>query len=100
MPGDTVGFPSLREGSTADAPPLGRWLASAWRLLLPYWMSEERWRARGLLALIIGIDVFNTYVGVRLSYWQRDYWDALAERNVAAFWNLMWVYPVIIVFWS
>ncbi|MDR2450369.1 MAG: ABC transporter ATP-binding protein/permease [Candidatus Accumulibacter sp.] len=84
----------------AVAPPLVRWLASAWRLLLPYWMSEDRWRARGLLALIIGIDIFNTYVGVRLSYWQRDYWDALAERHVAAFWDLMWVYPVIVTFWS
>ncbi|MDR2365408.1 MAG: ABC transporter ATP-binding protein/permease [Zoogloeaceae bacterium] len=91
--------PQPRQAMPA-APPLGRWLASAWRLLLPWWMSEERWRARGLLAIIIGIDLFNTYVGVRLSYWQRDYWDALAERDIAAFWDLMWVYPAIVIFWS
>ncbi|MDR0736986.1 MAG: ABC transporter ATP-binding protein/permease [Zoogloeaceae bacterium] len=97
---DASADPSPNPKPPAAAPPLGRWLASAWRLILPYWMSEDRWRARGLLALIIGIDMFNTYVGVRLSYWQRDYWDALAERNVAAFWDLMWVYPVIVTFWS
>ncbi|MDR0673839.1 MAG: ABC transporter ATP-binding protein/permease [Zoogloeaceae bacterium] len=100
MSGDPVTRRLARERPAAAAPPLGRWLASAWRLILPYWMSEERWRARGLLALIIGIDICNTYVGVRLSYWQRDYWDALAERDMAAFWKLMWVYPVIVIFWS
>jgi putative ATP-binding cassette transporter len=83
-----------------DAPSLAGWLASAWRLLLPYWVSEERWHARGLLVLIVGIDLLQTYTGVRLSYWQRDYWDALAERDVNAFWNLMWLYLIIVCFWS
>jgi putative ATP-binding cassette transporter len=83
-----------------EAPSLSRWLVSVWRLVLPYWVSEERWRARGLLATIIGLDIFRTYVGVRLSYWQRGYWDALAGRDVAAFWKLMGIYPVIIIFWS
>jgi putative ATP-binding cassette transporter len=76
------------------------WFASARRLLLPYWVSEDRWRGRGLLALIIGIDWARTYTGVRLSYWQRDYWDALAAHDIGAFWKLMWVYLVIVCFWS
>ncbi|MDR2789298.1 MAG: ABC transporter ATP-binding protein/permease [Candidatus Accumulibacter sp.] len=97
---DSVAIPPPREPSAAIAPPLGRWLASAWRLLLPYWVSEERWRARGLLALIIVIDWGQTYLSVRFSYWQRNYWDALAEHDAAAFWGLMWVYPAIVAFWS
>jgi putative ATP-binding cassette transporter len=76
------------------------WLTRAWRLLLPYWVSEDRWRGRGLLAIIIGVDLAQTYFSVRLSYWHRDYWDALETYNVGAFWNLLWVYIFIMSFWS
>jgi putative ATP-binding cassette transporter len=91
--------PSYTDGDAR--PQLTRaWFASARRLLLPYWVSEDRWRGRGLLALVIGIDWARTYTGVRLSYWQRNYWDALAAHDVNAFWKLMWVYLVIVCFWS
>ncbi|MDR1935249.1 MAG: ABC transporter ATP-binding protein/permease [Candidatus Accumulibacter sp.] len=89
--------------STAPASPRRSWrerAAAAWRLLLPYWVSEERWRARGLLALIIAIDGTRTYAGVQLSYWQRDYWDALAAYDLAAFWNLLWVFVIIVAVWA
>jgi putative ATP-binding cassette transporter len=76
------------------------WLAAAWRLILPYWVSEDRWRGRGLLALVIGIDLTRTYLSVRISYWYRDYWDALAAHDIDAFWNLVSMYLIIIIFWS
>ncbi|MDR2092007.1 MAG: ABC transporter ATP-binding protein/permease [Azoarcus sp.] len=76
------------------------WFVRAWRLILPYWVSEDRWRGRGLLAIIIGIDLAQTYFSVRLSYWHRNYWDALESHNVGAFWNLLWVYIFIMCFWS
>ncbi|MDR2626140.1 MAG: ABC transporter ATP-binding protein/permease [Zoogloeaceae bacterium] len=104
MSGESATLPaSLIQGlSTQDARRASwrEWLAAAWRLLQPYWVSEDRWRGRGLLALVIGIDLARTYLSVRISYWQRDYWDALAEHNLAAFWNLMWVYIVIIAILS
>lgn len=78
--------------------PLWRRLAPAWRLLKPYWVSEDRWRAWALLALIIATDLLRTYVAVRVTYWQRDYWDALAAHDVSAFWQLMWVFVFIICF--
>lgn len=84
----------------ATAEPLGKRLATAWRLLVPYWVSEDRWPGRALLALIIATDLLRTYVAVRVTYWQRDYWDALAAHDVGAFWQLMWVFLVIICFSS
>ncbi|MDR2678827.1 MAG: ABC transporter ATP-binding protein/permease [Zoogloeaceae bacterium] len=74
------------------------WFAAAWRLFLPYWVSEDRWRARGLLAIIVAIDLCGTYLAVRVSYWHRDYWDALAAHDVDAFWNLMWFFIAILCF--
>lgn len=94
---------SAADGSQAPpsaAEPLGKRLAAAWRLLVPYWVSEDRWPGRALLALIIATDLLRTYVAVRVTYWQRDYWDALAAHDVGAFWQLMWVFLVIICFSS
>ncbi|MDR2678826.1 MAG: ABC transporter ATP-binding protein/permease, partial [Zoogloeaceae bacterium] len=76
------------------------WLASAWRLILPYWVSREGRRGCWLLALIIGIDLMQTYFSVRISYWYRDYWDALETRNVGAFWDLLWAYIFVISLWT
>jgi putative ATP-binding cassette transporter len=87
-------------GAREAGPPLTReWLASVWRrLLFPYWVSEDRWRARRLLAIIVVIDLCGTYLAVRVSYWHRDYWDALAAHDVNAFWNLMWFFIAILCF--
>ncbi len=71
--------------------------SAAWRLAKPYWISEERWAARGLLALIIAIDLTRAYTAVRMTYWQRDFFDALADFDAAAFWRQIWVFLVIAV---
>src|SRR5262249_29909145 len=38
-------------------PPARRFTREAWRLLLPYWRSDERWRAFGLLAAIVVLNL-------------------------------------------
>ncbi len=68
----------------------------AWHLVRPYWVSEDRWRAFGLLATIVALDVFLTYVGVRQTHWQKHFFDALVERDLAAFWRQMWELGLII----
>ncbi|UQY86196.1 ABC transporter ATP-binding protein/permease [Stenotrophomonas rhizophila] len=60
-----------------------------WRLVRPYWVSEDRWRAYALLATIITLDVFLTYIGVRQTLWQKNFFDALVERDLPAFWSQM-----------
>ncbi|MDR3324293.1 MAG: ABC transporter ATP-binding protein/permease [Zoogloeaceae bacterium] len=75
-------------------------LGAAWRLSLPYWVSEDRWRGRALLALVVGTDLSRTYIAVWITYWQRDYLDALANHDIGAFWQLMRVFVIIICFYS
>jgi putative ATP-binding cassette transporter len=102
MPGESMILPMMPPFADGNAKTrlTREWLAAAGRLLLPYWVSEDRWRGRGLLAIIIGIDLTRTWLAVRITYWQRDYWDALAAHDVNAFWNLMGIFLVLICFWT
>src|SRR5262245_25437023 len=71
---------------TRPRPPHGRSFArEAWRLLLPYWQSDERWRAYGLLAIIVALNLASVYVLVLLNAWNRAFYDSLQQRDAAAF---------------
>ncbi|GKT27123.1 ABC transporter ATP-binding protein/permease [Acidovorax sp. SUPP3334] len=58
---------------------------SAWSLIRPYWFSEERWSARGLLALIVAMNLGIVYINVRINAWSADFFNALEARNTAEF---------------
>lgn len=60
-------------------------LREAWSLAAPYWRSEERWRARGLLGAVIGLNLSLVAMSVLLSYWNREFFNALEARDAAAF---------------
>ncbi|MFM0198955.1 ABC transporter ATP-binding protein/permease [Paraburkholderia fungorum] len=62
---------------------------SAWSLIRPYWVSEERGTAWGLLIAIIAMDLLLVGINARLNIWNRDFYDALESRNVHEFPQLM-----------
>src|SRR5262245_34273300 len=71
---------------TRPTPPHARSFArEAWRLLVPYWQSDERWRAYGLLAIIVALNLAAVYVLVLLNAWNRAFYDSLQQRDAAAF---------------
>ena len=62
-----------------------------WALAAPYYRdSEERWKARGLLAAIIALNLAAVYMLVLLNAWNRDFYNALQDRNEAVFWQQLW----------
>jgi vitamin B12/bleomycin/antimicrobial peptide transport system ATP-binding/permease protein len=67
-----------------------------WALTTPYFRSEEKWKARGLLAAIVALNLAAVYMLVLLNQWNRTFYDALQERNVTVFWEqiLRWTYIV------
>ena len=68
-------------------------LAGAWQLAKPYfWRSEERWSALGLLATILGLRFGLVGMSVVLSYWNRDFFNTLQEKNWEAFVALLFWY--------
>jgi putative ATP-binding cassette transporter len=56
-------------------------LGKVWKLARPYWFSEERWRARGLLAAIVGLSLGLVYLLVLFNEWNRDFFNALQNKE-------------------
>ncbi len=54
-------------------------------LVRPYWVSEERWSARGLLAIIIATNLAIVYVNVLFSNWNNRFYNALQQLDVRLF---------------
>ena len=65
--------------------PRRSFVRAAWQLLLPYWRSEERRSALALLAVIVALNLAAVYVLVLLNAWNRAFYDALQDRDAAAF---------------
>ncbi|MGZ5884111.1 MAG: ABC transporter ATP-binding protein/permease [Burkholderiaceae bacterium] len=63
---------------------------AVWQLILPYWRSEEKWKARGLLFVIISFALGMVYLNVLFNSWNRDIFNALQEKNFTAFKDLLW----------
>jgi putative ATP-binding cassette transporter len=62
-------------------------LGRVWALAVPFFRSEQRWQARGLLAAIVALNLAAVYMLVLLNDWNRLFYDALQERNEAVFWR-------------
>ncbi|HET6307552.1 MAG TPA: SbmA/BacA-like family transporter, partial [Rhodopila sp.] len=72
---------------------IGPFLKDAWRLARPYFMtSEERWSARGLLLAIIAMNLSLVALSVVLSFWRREFYNALQDKNWLAFLELLFLY--------
>lgn len=57
------------------------------RLSAPYFnQSDERWRARGLLAAIVALNLGAVYMLVQINEWNRVFYDALQNKDAAVFW--------------
>ena len=70
-----------------------------WRLTYPYWQSDEKWRAWGLLILILVLNLAGVYLLYRLNKWNQAFYDSLEQKNAKAFWEQIWVFCTIATFW-
>jgi putative ATP-binding cassette transporter len=73
-----------------------------WRLVVPYFRSEERWIAIGLLVGAIVLTLAAVTVNVAFSEWNRRFYDSLQNKDEAAFWiemvNFGWIAALAIAF--
>ncbi len=70
-------------------------LGRAWALALPYFQSEEKWKARGLLAAIVALNLAFVYTLVLFNEWNRFFDDALQEKNYPVFIEQLIRYTVL-----
>lgn len=76
-------------------------LGKLWRLAAPYWSAKEiatitmlgrqvrvpeRWIARGLLALVLFLNIVIVWLLKLVNEWNARFFNALQEKNLEAFW--------------
>lgn len=59
----------------------------AWALTRPYFQSEDKWKARGLLLAIVALNLGAVYMLVLLNEWNRVFYDALQNKDQPVFWE-------------
>jgi vitamin B12/bleomycin/antimicrobial peptide transport system ATP-binding/permease protein len=66
-----------------------------WRLIKPYWTSEEKFSAWLLLASIIGLTLAMVYMSVQFNNWYNDFYNSLQEKDKEAFFRLLGKFMVL-----
>jgi len=67
----------------------------AWSLSVPYFRSEEKWKARALLAAIIALNLGFVYTLVLFNEWNRFFYDSLQEKNYPVFLEQLLRYTIL-----
>lgn len=72
-----------------------QFFSDVWKLTRGYWNSGERWKARGLLAVVITLSFGLVYLTVLLNQWNNDFYNALQNYDEEQFWPLIRNFTVI-----
>ncbi|HEY9096481.1 MAG TPA: ABC transporter ATP-binding protein/permease [Hydrogenophaga sp.] len=64
--------------------------AQVGRLALPYFQSDQKWKARGLLVSIVVLNLVGVFLTVQFNDWYRVFYDALQNKDQTVFWEQTW----------
>jgi putative ATP-binding cassette transporter len=70
-------------------------MRECWGLVRPYWKSDERWAARGLLAVIVALSLGEVYINVLLNKWNNDFYNSLQTANKEAFYAALFKFTYL-----
>ncbi len=76
-----------------------RWAREFWTLARPYWTSEDRWVALGLLAVIVSCILFVVVMTVRLNRWYQEFYDMAGTPSASVFFGFLLQYCWIAGIW-
>ena len=95
-----VASPSHIEDSTTTR--LRQLLPTAWNMIRPYWSSEDRWAAWGLLVVVIALTLAMVHMSVLFNEWNNAFYTALQDKNHTVFFQqligLSWLVGLTILF--
>jgi len=70
-------------------------LRQAWDLAWPFWKSEEKWSAIGLLVAVVVLNLITVGLNVRFNTWYNDFYNTLQEYDWAQFWRQLAIFGVL-----
>jgi putative ATP-binding cassette transporter len=74
-------------------------LREAWGIARPYWVSEERWRALGLLVLVVMLSLGQVALNVRFSYWYNAFYNTLQNLDAHGFYVQIALFAGLATLW-
>ena len=81
---------------------LRRLLPTAWAMIRPYWSSEDRWAAWGLLLIVVALTLGMVYINVLFNQWNNAFFTALQDKNQTIFLQQLirvcWLVGIFILF--
>ena len=73
------------------------WLIDNWRLIHGFFSSDVRFYARGMLVLLIIMELTSVGLGVLFSYWHNAFFNALQQLDQSKFVRLLLAFPIFVV---
>jgi len=70
-------------------------LRDGWRIAKPYWTSEEKWSAWGLLLAVVALNLGNVYNSVLINQWNNAFYNALQTLNGGEFFRQLGVFCIL-----
>jgi len=64
---------------------LAQFTRDVWTLARPYWFSEDKWAGRGLLAVVVVLNLGLVYLNVLFARWNNAFYNTLQDKDYAAF---------------
>ncbi|HEX9525463.1 MAG TPA: SbmA/BacA-like family transporter, partial [Reyranella sp.] len=81
---------------------VGSFIGDWWRLVVPYFKSEERWIAISLLIAAVVLTLSGVAVNVAYNEWSRRFFDTFQNKDEPGFWlemiNFSWIAGLTIAF--
>lgn len=74
---------------------VGSFVGDWWRLVVPYFRSEERWIAIALLLGAIGLTFGAVGLEVLFNDWNRRFYDSIQNKDEAAFWREITIFSML-----
>ncbi len=68
------------------------------RIAFPYFRGNDRWWGRGLLLVVIGLQLFQVWLNVRFNAWYNTFYTALQDKNWDVFLYQFGVFTILAVF--
>jgi len=72
-------------------------LRDAWRLAKPYFVSDDRKWAWGLLAAVIALNLLLVGLNVRFNFWRNDFYNAVQNYDEPGFWKQLAIFTGLAV---
>lgn len=76
-----------------------RFLSAFWALAKPYWTSAQRGKGLALLGTVIGLSLALVYLEVQFNLWNKDFYNALENKNQPEFFAQLWRFTYLALIW-